>query len=474
MHFSLDLHPLSRDTARNALRSALILASEELDRRFRLVIVIGLAMSYPTPAHAQRTPHAATTLTPELVTRTVDSLGALLLALYPSRDTGATIAAHMRARLAAGAYADVVDAPRFALLLTHDLQTVNGDTHLVVDVAAGEAGAPSATAAIHGVDRVEVLAGNIGYLRMHDFMGAQSAAQGIVSALRMLAHCDAILVDLRNARGGSPDLANLLISHFTGARPVHSLSVYDRASGVRTERYTRSHVPGPRRPDVPLYLLIDDVTRSAAEDVPFVLQNMRRATLVGTRTAGAGRNNMLVPLGAGLVASISFTRVSEPGTGREWERVGVRPDSVTTSAAALPVAHELALQWLVAHASNVAARRELAAVAETVRAAGAAALATLDAQYSADRTMRLRAFVGTYEGGQMVSIEGDHLVYQPRVAQPRVALVPFTARGANAFGAGDMRYAFDVEGETARLRVTSADGVESTYARTGLLVPSAR
>jgi C-terminal processing protease CtpA/Prc len=75
---------------------------------------------------------------------------------------------------------------------------------------------------------------------------------------------------------------------------VHSLTVYDRVRNSTLERYTMATAPGPRRPDVPLYALVDDVTRSAAEDVPFVLQSMKRATIVRTRTAGAGRNDTIL------------------------------------------------------------------------------------------------------------------------------------------------------------------------------------
>jgi C-terminal processing protease CtpA/Prc len=119
---------------------------------------------------------------------------------------------------------------------------------------------------------------------------------------------------------------------------------HERSSSRTIVRETLAQVSGPRRLDVPLYVLVDARSASAAEDVPFVLQNLRRATIVGERTAGVGRNNRMIAVGAGLLASISISRVSDPKTGREWEGVGVRPDVEVTSDQALEVARRAALE----------------------------------------------------------------------------------------------------------------------------------
>jgi C-terminal processing protease CtpA/Prc len=216
----------------------------------------------------------------------------------------------------------------------------------------------------------------------------------IESALRILAVTDAIIIDLRNSRGGSPAVANFIISHFTGPDATLSLIVYDRVRNTTTPRHTMREVPGPRRPDVPLFVLTDDVTRSAAEDVTFVLQNMRRATVIGSRTAGAGRNNAGVSLGHGITGSVSLTRVMEPGTRREWERVGVVPDIATDPDSALAVAHREAIRHAMANAQGNA-RNQLELTLQAVEAKYAAvARSERQLRASAD----LATYVGTYEG----------------------------------------------------------------------------
>jgi len=417
-----------------------------------------LFLARPVSAQTQ----AASTLGAEVRRRVIDSLTAAIEQLYPAADTGRMIAAHVRQRAAAGAYARADDPHLFVRLVTQDLQATNEDTHLVLELAQPSQGGATPLPA-HGVERVDRLEGNVGYLRISSFPGGDAAFRAIEQALRVLETTDAILLDLRNSRGGSAQLANFLISHFTGPDTLHSLTIYDRRRNATTERYTMAQVPGPRRPTVPLYVLVDDVTRSAAEDVPFVLQNLKRATIVGTHTAGAGRNNAGVPLGDGFVASVSFTRVMEPGTGREWERTGLTPNVLVAADSALSVAHALALDTLAARATSPARKQELAGAAATVRASLR--------RPPAAAPPRLLRLVGTYEGGQYVTVSDGQLVYQPRVAQPRVVLVPLDAR---TFGAGGTRYQFEESGGAMRLRITAADGTTSVYPRVAATVPPRR
>jgi C-terminal processing protease CtpA/Prc len=188
-----------------------------------------------------------------------------------------------------------------------------------------------------------VLEGNVGYVRFGPLSDSPEDIARLAEAFRSLQSTGAMILDFRGAPGGSAEAANQIISHFT-APDLPSLHVVNRSEGTDFVRRTLAEVPGPRRPDVPLYVLVDSRSASAAEDVPFVLQSLGRATIVGERTAGAGRNNMIVQVGGGLQASISVSRVSDPRTGREWEAVGVTPDLAVTSADALEAARKAAVE----------------------------------------------------------------------------------------------------------------------------------
>ena len=84
---------------------------------------------------------------------------------------------------------------------------------------------------------------------------------------------------------------------------------------------------------------------------------------------------------------------------------------------------------------------------------------------------QLARFLGTDEGGQYVTVAHGALVYQTRVAQPRVTLVSL---GADTFASGSARYVFEGTGGTMQLRIVSADGSATSYPRTSVTVPPRR
>ncbi len=189
---------------------------------------------------------------------------------------------------------------------------------------------------------MDVLPGNIGYFEINGFSLEPGAREALVGALTYLQTTDALILDLRHNRGGDANLVNFLISHFTGPDTLASVTVKTRTPNRSFTRYTLASVPGPRRPDVPLYVLISRSTGSAGEDCAFVLKNLKRATLIGDRTAGAGHNVRIVSSGHGFQTGISFSRVSDPKTGKEWEQVGVQPDVKIDVSAALDSAQAMA------------------------------------------------------------------------------------------------------------------------------------
>ena len=135
------------------------------------------------------------------------------------------------------------------------------------------------------------------------------------------------------------------------------------------------------------------------------------ATVVGERTAGAGHNNAFIDIGHGFVASISYTRVMDPRTGREWERVGIQPDVVVAPDSALEVAQVLALRAVTARTSDPARKRTLALTAEAMAAR---------ARPHRVPPALLARYAGTY-GERTLTVRGDTLVFR-RVPFPAIPL----------------------------------------------------
>ena len=413
----------------------------------------------------------------------VDTIVNLLDRHYVDADTGKLIARVVADQAKSGMYDVITDPYRFAERLTSDLRAVNGDKHLLVQYEpdhvamhpgpegirmmprAGEQGAhreipPDVAAAMRSshfaLGRVDVLPGNIGYLELRGFSGMEEAKDALVDALRYVQYSDAMIFDLRRNGGGSAELVNFLISHFTGPDTLASLTVTNRSGGENFTRYTLASVPGPRRTDIPVYVLTSGYTASAGEDFAFVLKNLGRATIVGQPTAGAGHNNAFLDAGHGFGISVSFTRVSDPKTGAEWERIGVQPDVVVDQADALLTAESLAVKKIAATVTGDAERSaSLAALGESIGA---------ELHPHVVPSKALASYAGQYEGGRTVAVSGGKLTYTSRAGAPADTLV---AISDSEFAIGERRIGFEKTAKGVQMRVSAPGRGALTYSRVG-------
>jgi hypothetical protein len=391
------------------------------------LLIAFIALSAPSLRADAQMATPAPVITAAVRKAVTDSLAARLLRLYVDADTALLIADRIRSRARNGAYDAFTDPRRFSDALTADLQSVNGDRHLSVSFTVPQAGGapdggarrpPSQSDASRrdhwALARVDVLPGNVGYMKVTGFEGSPAAIEATSAALKYLEGTDAMIFDFRGMGGGSGEQSNFLISHFVSADTVPSLVVANRSQGFKRTRYTLASVPGVRRPNVPVWILTDRGTASAGEDFAFVLQQLGRAKVVGDRTAGAGHNNTFVDLGNGFRASISVTRVSDARTGKEWERVGVQPDIRSAPSEALAIAHAAALDSVLRSSHD-------AELTSTLTAARLAVSAMAHPHVVALRT--LASYAGTYEGGRVIALDDGVLVYRRDAMRPPRAMI---------------------------------------------------
>ncbi|MBP6704275.1 MAG: S41 family peptidase [Vicinamibacteria bacterium] len=391
-------------------------------------------------------------LTSAIRTAVIDAVVSRLESTYVDVEATPSIVKALRARQASSAYDGIVNPAQFGEVVTRDLRSVNGDLHLGLRYAKENPSAPrrgpfgDPRLLNFGMGRAEILEGNVGYLEITGFTGGDYE-DAVVDALRFLSRTDAVILDLRRNGGGASDMSHFIFSHFLGRTPVPTIDVRSRTSPEANRRMSLGPVPGPRRPETPLFLLTSQATGSAAEEFCFVLKNLRRATLVGRRTAGAGRMVAQLPVGHGFTASISVTRVSDPVTGREWEQVGVEPDIPTAPEQALVAGHLAALKAVAAASTDVARSRVLQRLIETNEAR---------LREMAEPVERLARFAGAFEG-RLVSVREGRLWYARRsggLAEPMVRLTGDTY----ALGAQRMRFA-EISG-LMTLTVEQADGTQ--------------
>ena len=179
--------------------------------------------------------------------------------------------------------------------------------------------------------KLEILPSNIGYIEFTNFALPNDKAQKTIqSAMQFVSNTDALIIDLRNNRGGSGKSNNIL-GYFFKERTKTGRS-FNRITNTWTENFVE---PAEFYLDIPVYVLTSKRTFSAAEGFAYTLQNQHNATIIGTPTNGGAHLTRSFSLGNGFVGFIPYLRSENEKTHTDWEGTGVIPDISTTAENAL-------------------------------------------------------------------------------------------------------------------------------------------
>jgi retinol-binding protein 3 len=435
---------------------------------------------YPAHTYCQVTQGGkAPAIDAQMRTRLVDNIIRELRAKYIRPEKVKEIETHLRTKLQSGAYDKIENAGQLALALTQDLRTAGRDLHLLVAydpaleralLAAPQTPSydlqelpPSAESlaelrqANYNFRKVEIMRGNVGYLELRSFVDLNYSKETAVAAMNFLANTDAVIIDLRKNPGGFINLETFLASYFYGADPVELLSRYHREGDVTMKDWTWREVPGKRMPHVDLYILTSGETGSAGEGFPFILQQRKRAKIIGEKTSGAGYGNKETPVGDGFVFFVSVFRQFDPRTGRGWQDVGVEPDMVVPAERALSVAHSEAVKNLAAKATDERRKQQLSWLTP---------LLELEA-YGAKQIAQslLESYTGKYDGGKIIiSLEQGQLYFLGASGVRRrlraLADDSFLIEDASVSPENQARVRFvkNAEGVVTELRLVVSDG----------------
>jgi CubicO group peptidase (beta-lactamase class C family) len=284
----------------------------------------------------------------------------------------------IRARLARQEYATLTSAEAFARQLTAHLQEVSHDKHLRVLYTQGSGAGmatrldPALNRALskkrnYGFEKVERLAGNIGYLDLRGFEDEHAAGETAAAAMTFLSNTDALIFDLRNNGGGNPGMVALLSSYLFD-QPTHLNSIYDRPSDTTREFWTQAKVPGQRYGSgKPVYVLTSQRTFSAGEEFTYDLKNLKRATIVGETTGGGAHPVSPQRINAQFIITVPSARAINPITRTNWEGTGVAPDLAVKSEQALKAAHLAALKAIAPNITELQLSQQLQNVIATVQ-----------------------------------------------------------------------------------------------------------
>jgi carboxyl-terminal processing protease len=163
-----------------------------------------------------------------------------------------------------------------------------------------------------------------GYIRLAQF--TETAAKDVESALEKLEKKNSkdslkgIVFDLRTNPGGLLDQAVDIASLFLDEGVVVSTISRDT-----NQKDVRNAKKGKARKDLPVVVLVNSSTASAAEIVAAALQDHHRAMIIGDTTFGKGSVQSIIELGNDLGLKLTIARYFTPN-GISIQEKGVVPD----------------------------------------------------------------------------------------------------------------------------------------------------
>jgi Peptidase family S41 len=244
------------------------------------------------------------------------------------------------------------DGRSFAALLTQQMRDVSHDLHLdfvysadpLPVVSPMQTSAPSAgyrDFLQHNhctFEKIEVLPHNIGYLKFNSFPDLSVCRQTAAAAMARVNNANAIIFDLRDNRGGQPEMVAFLAAYLFD----HPEYFYNPRENTTQNSWTHSPVPGSLLADKPVYILTSHSTLSGAEQFSYDLKMLKRATLIGETTGGAVHSGVFHRLDDHFGIGIPEVQPINPYSTSDWAETGVQPDINVPASAALQTAQKLA------------------------------------------------------------------------------------------------------------------------------------
>jgi carboxyl-terminal processing protease len=180
------------------------------------------------------------------------------------------------------------------------------------------------------------LIGGIGVIRITEF--TEQTNSGVHAAMKSLraeagGRLDGLILDLRNDPGGLLDQAIAVSNDFLD----HGGIVSTRGRHASDNDSWSAKPGGDIAGNLPVVVLTNNGTASAAEIVAAALQDDHRALVLGTRSFGKGSVQTLIPLNGNGALRLTTARYYTP-SGRSIQGLGITPN-VEVEESRMPQAH---------------------------------------------------------------------------------------------------------------------------------------
>jgi C-terminal processing protease CtpA/Prc len=303
-------------------------------------------------------------LTVEKRSAIIDKVIEVFNEYYPLPGVAADMVKYINQKRIEGKYDQFTDLTKFTSQLQIDLRSISNDQHIRVSpyeklpddlLAEMRLGSPDDN---YGFQKVERLPGNIGYIELTSFNNPRSAGLTAIAAMNFVAHCDALIIDLRLNGGGDESMAQFLSSYFFD-KSTHLTDYYIRKDERTEQRWTQEWVPGPKKTDVPIYILLSNFSYSSAEVFSYQLQQLGRAVIIGEKTRGGAHGVRYMSFQElSINLRVPYSRDINPYSKTNYID-GVIPDVAVSSDKALIVANIEASKKLLETETNKEKRYKL-------------------------------------------------------------------------------------------------------------------
>ncbi|KXH84784.1 S41 family peptidase [Chryseobacterium kwangjuense] len=279
------------------------------------------------------------------VKQVIQSIDTIIQRNYVYPDQAVFIVKFLNEQFKKGKYKDLTDPHEFTGKLTKDIRSIQDDKHLhieydprlekdIIRFNSSDSDKNKITEADIAREKMqnfyfkklEILPSNIGYMEFTNFALPSEEAQKIIhSAMQFLSNTDALIIDLRNNRGGNGESNNIL-GYFFSTRTKTGRS-FNRIKNTWTDHFVENNdKTKDLQMKMPVYLLTGKKTFSAAEGFAYTLQTLRNAKVIGNPTSGGAHLTRSFSLGNGFVGFIPYLRSENEKTKTDWEGTGVIPD----------------------------------------------------------------------------------------------------------------------------------------------------
>jgi retinol-binding protein 3 len=447
----------------------MLIITDDIDIMNKLKMLL-ILIFLPTIIYSQKT----IVLNSKSRTEIVKNISQILLDNYVFPDTAIKMSNCILRKLKQGAYNKITDPVAFSTVLTNDLYSVYRDGHMLVQFDPQEVVPESIETSTHnqqseedpykkikqanfGLKRVEILNGNIGYLKLDHFWADSTFGKETVrAALQFVSYTNALIIDLRDCGGGSEETVNTISGYFF-EKSMHLNDMFDRRTNITTEYWTKPDITFTRMAQMPLYILINNKTFSASEMFVYGMQAINRAVIIGETTGGGAHGTFSQGVSNGFRLYVPYSTAINPVTKTSWEKVGVKPEIEISSDKALETAEMKIFERMVSNTKDSSELFNLNWDLDLLKAINNPV--TID-------TLTLKKYAGVY-GERVFTFENGKLFYQ-RTGKPKFELESMSPTVMKGKGSTYFKIEFvkDDQGNINRVNAYYQDNRMETSRRT--------